>query len=97
MIVINYNPDGTFTDETLDALHDAGKMLDLAYYQQRKLPPEVALEQQRNKIYERYRQQEAERQKLKELEAQIEKTIEKEAEKAIDEALTKLFKDFKFK
>ena len=49
MIVINYNPDGTFTDETLDALHDAGKMPDWAYYQQRKLPPEVALEQQRNK------------------------------------------------
>ena len=51
MIVINYNPDGTFTDETLDTLHDAGKMPDWAYYQQRKLPPEVALENQRNKIY----------------------------------------------
>ena len=63
MIVINYNPDGTFTDETLDTLHDAGKMPDWAYYQQRKLPPEVALEQQRNKIYERYRQQEEARQK----------------------------------
>lgn len=97
MIVINYNPDGTFTDETLDTLHDAGKMPDWAYYQQRKLPPEVALEQQRNKIYERYRQQEEARQKQKELEAQIEKAIEKEAEKAIDKALTELFKDFKFK